>query len=836
MDEKRIEIINNAYNLINQANSLEGEARDKLLNDNIMIFVDFYNELAIYNRMLQYKDRRDEKQADLSDKYFELVKWITLNSEVFEKTEYYDFIPKSIINQYSETELSSVIRLKSDSDQKDFYSVKEYLARREELEKVIEGKENKSNAERRYVSSHDEYMKWYYGHLLSYLEFNYTDMPQEDILDVISSVEKSELLDRIIKAEDRKLNFDEENLVFQYTMFGLKMKNIFKPDEIIDDRIVQDLWNGRIKNKKVLELLISEKEKNTLKEEKKIIIGPILYIGKIFSKLLEREGYEDKFYLSLCEHFTKVGMSPELIAMIFKKTISRCSTMHSLQFLADLDIPKDFNDFLEGDHVDKYSFIKDNPYILDMLIKKQKKVERGRELNIPYEYVEKKIPDLTKQALDNIYTLIKSGYYKEDGEKLEKLLIEQGLLDSSRLIDEEIKFNENDSMEQIVQKAKDAYYNRQIIPYDIAKKLIKANYDENLKLDAETFKACVCSVINNNLKEIGIDIGCNIFFGDDNGTRGVYRNADPRCIWINNSLIENFINIDATKCEVNSKELKTKSTIFVTMFHEIQHAKQHENMENGNINYLTYNFIKEEVIKDHDFNFYEANYKNIFVEEDAREYGIINAMKFLKKLNINRFEEVFPNYVKMLDDELKIGNINQEGKKKLSFRCDKKLDNSVYLGELIKNNPELLNEYGGILKIEYNLDGTQKDVSTMISEYNEKKEELQKEEGNELKLANLYSIYFGVIKSKIYKNVRLTNEEKSIIHDFFKENESLLSVDDLRYYSEKVEPEYIKRVFECFERDIKGIDKNESENEAVGNPPEGNSANNIDEQDNSEYE
>ena len=71
--------------------------------------------------------------------------------------------------------------------------------------------------------------------------------------------------------------------------------------------------------------------------------------------------------------------------------------------------------------------------------------------------------------------------------------------------------------------------------------------------------------------------------------------------------------------------------------------------------------------------------------------------------------------------------------------------------------------------------------------------------------------------NRVHKNTDISDEEKRLLQEFFKENESLLSVDDLRYYTEKTEPEVIKKVVECFERDIKEINHNNENNENNSN-------------------
>mgnify|MGYP003292413430 CR=1 FL=1 len=57
---------------------------------------------------------------------------------------------------------------------------------------------------------------------------------------------------------NKKLNFEDSNLAFQYITFVLKVKSVFKPKEVCNDDIIQSFWNGKIKNKQIINYLFNQ--------------------------------------------------------------------------------------------------------------------------------------------------------------------------------------------------------------------------------------------------------------------------------------------------------------------------------------------------------------------------------------------------------------------------------------------------------------------------------------------------------------------------------------------------------------------------------------------------
>lgn len=814
MNDEMIQKLEKIYELISLTYELDDNEKKQKCIENLTEFRSFYNDFSVYSYFLMYAKLEDEQQVVLSNKFFQVIKWIVSNSQIFDQTEYYDYIPDGILNSYTEREMYNVNALSRSSSYQDFVNIRNYISRRIELEEIINEKNEKSTVEIRYINSHNEYMKWYYSQSLTVLEENFIELSEEDILSFVSEVEESSFLDSVVLTEKKTLNYAEENLVFQYFMFALKMKNKFRPEEIIDDKIVQYLWNGKIKNKAVIKLLLGDDEKEYMKKSN-IFIGDILDIENIFTELLKKEGYDGNFYRNLNDHFTKVGLSAENIFEIIKHIIPKCGKYSALQFLADLEIPKDSTDYILNAENEDFSFVKYNPYIIDLLKNVEKDVLNGKCIDIPYDYVVKKIPNLTSEAFNNIYTLVKSGYYKENTENLEKLLLQNRFLDETKLLSEQIEFFENDSIYDMVNKAKLAFYNRQIIPYDIAKRIIKANFDEHLPLDIQTGKACIASIIHNNLKENGIDIGNRIFFGKDQWQRGLNRSSEYNLIWINEQLVKNFVKTKVLNSDDKTEALKKKTAVFVTVFHENKHAKQFDNIEYNRIDFLTYNFIKEQILRKYDKNFYDANYNKMFIEEDARQYGIIDAMKFLNSIGIKDFDCVYPAYKRILETELVTGNITQDSNKKLSFRGNKRIHNTDFLSRLIKNNSDILNRYNGILKIEFNEDGTTKDIHTMLDEYNVAVSQLEREENRETKVENLYSIYYGLFKQKIARGQNISQEDSVAMMNFYKLSDSLISLNDLRIYSLKADPQVIQNIMQNLSNELQESSENKGDTNSL---------------------
>ena len=58
---------------------------------------------------------------------------------------------------------------------------------------------------------------------------------------------------------------------------------------------------------------------------------------------------------------------------------------------------------------------------------------------------------------------------------------------------------------------------------------------------------------------------------------------------------------------------------------------------------------------------------------------------------------------------------------------------------------------------------------------------------------NYYSIYYGIISSKITKDLELPEDVEADLTEFMKEKKELVSVEDMRYYLKNTQPLVTKR-------------------------------------------
>lgn len=166
--------------------------------------------------------------------------------------------------------------------------------------------------------------------------------------------------------------------------------------------------------------------------------------------------------------------------------------------------------------------------------------------------------------------------------------------------------------------------------------------------------------------------------------------------------------------------------IINTIFHEVRHAVQYNDINNNTLkNISEYDMIKEQLIRKADFIFYDINYDSITAEIDARVEGRKKMYQYLQSLGISieqilegdteynkKAKMAYEEYVHEETDRLE--NSNKEFK--VNFSDVKSLD-SIF-DELITKHPKLIQE-NPILKYEYNEDGTRKSRIEMLQEYEE---------------------------------------------------------------------------------------------------------------------
>ena len=770
--KETVKIINDTYKLLKKTENIKDAKKlnrfiGKEENSNFKTILRFYNNMDKFSSLL-YINTEDKEKNEVSKKFKYICKWIISNNAIFQNSKKYESIPSEVLDWISAKEEEHILLLKSEGNLDDFYAELEHTAFRAGIEGIIERKDKKkiSYDEKVFLNEHDYYYKLLFAYSMKLLERNGNIFKaRKDILDFfIDRLNKSGNMESIITKKDNELKYEDKEFVEQYVSFILKFKSIFKESELFDDPLIKGLFSGKIKSTYILKKLFPNIDKTSLEKKTGIVIRNPFDYQTVFKILLEEEGKDTKhFYKNLVNHFIEVGMDDNTINKILREIIISDGFHYDiLQFIADegLDRIKRFNELLNNEDFKESLYLTANNQLFRLLKKKERDAFLNRTIYIPFDFAIRNLKKFSCDALENLQTHVDGGWYKkEHNEMLKNKMLENGL-----------------------------YKERKELSYEKAISLIKQHFDDGLSIDEDTFKACLLSITKKELEKNNIDTDVIIYYGESSRNAGSHLNK-KNSIWINKALILNFL-----KSKENDYE---KVKIFSTLFHEIRHLKQMNEMKKGKINFLTYNFIKEEIIEKFDPDFYDSNYYKMFIEEDARQFGIIDSMKFLKSLGIRDFDKIYEKYLKKLTNEVSNSNIVDDSKKKAPFRDAAKIDISDYISNLIYAYPDIINEYDGILKIEYEDDGTRKSLEQVLQEFYDID---SKEEQD-----NKFSIYYGIIRNMYERTDKreISTETEEKIKDFFERKKFLISTEDMRYYAKK-DTHLFKKIINLFDKYIKG--------------------------------
>lgn len=363
------EKIENLYNLIQDNQNIE--------SINPESFIDFYwSEFNTAVYAFLYEDKEEYK--DICKKFKEICKWIIKNKDYFSKIEDYEFIPDSVIDSIGRIEQRHIFKVMYDGKFECFLAELTQANYRKEIESIINQRDEKeqSTSEKNYVSSHKTYMKNMISHSLNMFEKNFFGIPQDIFNHFIKTVENSDILEDTLNINGKQLKFEDSNLIYQYVRVVLKMKAIFKPEELINDKIIQGIYNGKIKDPKIIKLVFSN-EKTEIKKGNEIIeIGNPFDYSKVLTDLMERDGKDtEHLYKELATHLQKVGFDDATINKILRETIKSDGTYNSLIYLNDLGIKvnEGFVDFVQSDKADEYPYVTSNSYLIELLKDNEKK-------------------------------------------------------------------------------------------------------------------------------------------------------------------------------------------------------------------------------------------------------------------------------------------------------------------------------------------------------------------------------------------------------------------------------------------------------------------------------
>lgn len=422
-----------------------------------------------------------------------------------------------------------------------------------------------------------------------------------------------------------------------------------------------------------------------------------------------------------------------------------------------------------------------NEDIFVILRNKEREINAVRNVFLPAEYYYQKLEKLGEGSIPDIFItncitrLNGRCFSTEDQEKLRNLIKRKKLIpfdiDNDKRIDFDSKIPDTD--EKIEEKILKAYYNGQIIPIELAKKIISGCYSETMKTNKIILQACMQSIISTTLLKKGVDIHGQVLFGYGNDYSGVY-SGEKWGIWLDYKLLENFLSEEVEKYD--------KSKIISISQHEMKHAIQYDNIKKGKIDFQTFMFLIEDVIMEYDEDFYNENYETTFIEADARKEQSVAPLEFLSEMNLEFVDEIGDLYNEEHMEEVMQFPIYKTEMKKIGSGYEN-INVMVYLGILISYYPEIL-EKNPILQIYYNIDGSTKNILKLLEEFEQKKEKINDSEEYE----RIYSIYYGLISRM--KNWPIEKNMKSELKNKLEKFESEIHTIKL------ITPEYMQTCYE----------------------------------------
>lgn len=151
-----------------------------------------------------------------------------------------------------------------------------------------------------------------------------------------------------------------------------------------------------------------------------------------------------------------------------------------------------------------------------------------------------------------------------------------------------------------------------------------------------------------------------------------------------------------------------------TVFHEIRHAFQNVAIsQDGIYNKSLYIMAMESVIKANNSKFYEENYDNLLLENDADKAGLQLALSTIKEKNpkLYTFSQAgIEEKMKEYDNNFYDSDMVIFGSKASAIKA---LD--AFVEVFVSKNPEILKQYP-ILKVAYKENGERKDILQMLQE------------------------------------------------------------------------------------------------------------------------
>lgn len=614
------------------------------------------------------------------------------------------------------------------------------------------------------------------GHSLKFMRDNFNNMSPADIEEIFRFADNSPFLDDLLSRINGELSADDDLLATQYVEFILKLKSLFTPSKVADDKFVQAMWNGKISTNKFLTPIAKS--------------IPLRVFDNLLKSLPDKS--DDNTLTNVATHFRELGLSYTNISHIVHEILSKNISYKCIaELLAEIDLPLNSLEFTNGKHVNSFAWLVTSPYPLSLLLKKGNALKNAKTPFLPAKYYIKMLdklsstPNVSEHFLGNLYTLLRTDYFSEEEKQAIQERLDANGLNNPYQVSSQIIFDGNESEETLCLKIKQAYSSGQTIPISVAQNIFNGTLSGNICPDSLTLQACVQSTIYDILSAMEITDKYQVFFGNYSKENG-YQHTSPFGIWINSRLLDLFVN-------ENSLESRTK--LFETVPHECNHAWQDYITKNGQIDFLGYNWILEDTIRQYNPDFYTDNYKRIFIESDSRKGGILGHLQFLHGLNPDFSAAIRQSLEEKYFAEATTYSLSLDTKKEFAIGDTTiTMDVSDYVGYLIKDNPCIL-EDTPVLNIGYNQDGSQKSLDELLEAF-EHLTFATDSPSAASDFSNVYSVYDGLISKALANSPIVDDNLQERVHHFRSQAPCNASMKAVQAVAETVSREDVSQLFD----------------------------------------
>lgn len=233
---------------------------------------------------------------------------------------------------------------------------------------------------------------------------------------------------------------------------------------------------------------------------------------------------------------------------------------------------------------------------------------------------------------------------------------------------------------------------------------IDISFEDSIKYLDDVFKnnkridntLIVTSIIKSIVKKISND-KVKVLFNVRNDENGcTYYSKKENLISINYNLIVDLCN------NQNRDDNPESLHAFETLFHELRHVVQFNQIENENMDDDLFKLYEEDVIRSISSNYYSKNYFGISFEKDARIKGAEGIINFL-----NSYFPYMTKSIKHYGDKIEKELSKKEESEKEIFELSKKYPVEKILSKLISINPSIIERFKALNK-KYNIDGSKK--------------------------------------------------------------------------------------------------------------------------------